>query len=111
MRLLKLNTMVLALICSLLIESVGMGVYYWLGSTYGTGTFIEIWCGSYLFLHKPAIILTQIFFPANHWPGVGAHILFYTFALCECWIVTVAVIWSLRRFNLWSDEKNRPPNQ
>ena len=98
MRLSKLNTLILELIFSLLIESIGTGVYCWLGSSFSPGTFADRLCDLYLFIHRPAAKLTQVFYPASHWPGAGARILFYTFALCECWILTVAVIWMLRQF-------------
>jgi len=106
MRLSKLNTMVLALICSLLFEGIGTGVYYWLGSSFNPSTFADRLCDLYLFIHSPAAKLTQVFYPASHWPGVGAHILFYIFALCECWSLMFAVIWILRHFYQRSDENS-----
>jgi hypothetical protein len=94
----KLNTMTLALIFSLPIEGIGTGVYYWLASSFSPGTFADRFCDLYLFIHKPATKLAQVFFPANHWPGVAAHIWFYIFALWECWILLFALIWILKRF-------------
>lgn len=93
MRVPNLNTMILALIFSLLTEATGIRVYGWLSTSFNPGTFASRLCDLYLFIHKPAVKLTQMFYPANQWPGVGAHILYYIFALCECWILTIAVIW------------------
>jgi len=81
MRLLKLNTMLLALIFSLLIEGIGTGVYCWLASSFSPDTFADTLCDVYLVLHMPALKLMQMFYPASQWPGVGAHILF-TFSHC-----------------------------
>jgi hypothetical protein len=107
MRLFKFNMMVLALIFSLLIEGISTGVYYWLGSSFGPGTLADKLCDLDLFVHRPAAKLTQIFYPASLWPGIGAHILFYIFALCECWLLTLAVIWILRHFYQRLDNKSR----
>ena len=98
--------MVLALIFSLLIESVSTGVYYWLATSFSTPSFADNLCDLDLFIHRPAAKLAQIFYP-NQWPGVGAHILFYTFAVCELWILTFAVIWILRHFYRRPDDKKR----
>ena len=106
MRLFKLNTMVLALIFSLLIENISIGVYRW-ASAFGPDTFGDRLCDFYLVVHLPALKLTQIFYPPSHWPGIGAHILFYIFALCEFWILTIAVIWISRHFYRRSDDKSR----
>src|SRR5262245_37344898 len=107
MRLLRLNPLVLALIFSALIEGIGIAIYDWLGSTYGTGTFTDFWCGSFLFLHKPAAGLTKLFFPADQWPGIGAHIVFEVFSLIEWWIISLVSILIFRGLYRKFDERNR----
>ena len=106
MRFFKLNAMVLALVFSLLIEVVSTGLYYWLATSFSIPSLASKLCDMDLFVHRPAAKLTQIFYP-NQWPGVGAHILFYIFALCEFWILAFAVIWMLRHFYQRSDDKSR----
>jgi hypothetical protein len=106
MRISKLNTVVLALICSLLIEGISIGVYRW-ASAFSPDTFEDTLCDLYLVVHMPALKFTQIFYPPSHWPGIGADILFYICALCECWILSFAVIWIFRHFYRRSDDKSR----
>ena len=105
MRLPKLNTVVLALIFSLLIEGINTGVYYWLATSFSPDTFVGKLCDLDLFLHRPAAGLTQMFYPTSQWPGVGAHILFYIFDFIEWWILMFAVIWTIRRFYQRFDDK------
>jgi hypothetical protein len=97
MRLLKLNPFLLALIFSVLIESVSVAVYMWLGSTHGYGTFTDFYCRSFLFLHEPAVELTKLFSPGGHWPSLGTYIMFATFSLGECWIISLVGIFVFRR--------------
>jgi hypothetical protein len=106
MCLFKLNTMILALIFSFFIEAISTRVYYW-ASTFSPDTFEGTLCDFFLVVHMPAVKLVQMFYPASQWPGVGAYFLFYVFAFCECWILTFAVIWILRRFYKRSDDKSR----
>jgi hypothetical protein len=97
MRISKLNTVVLALIFSVLVEGISIAVYRW-ASAFSPDTFEDTLCDLYLVVHMPALKLTQIFYPPGHWPGIGADILFYVFALCECWLLALAAIWSIRHF-------------
>jgi hypothetical protein len=106
MRFFKLNTMVLAFVFSLLIEGIGLGIYRW-ASDFSPDTYGGTFCDLYLVVHMPALKLTQMFYPPSHWPGVGAHILFYIFALCEYWILTFAVIWIFRHFYRRSHDNNK----
>jgi len=106
MRFFKLNAMVLALIFSLLIEGIGLGVYRW-ASAFSPDTFEDTLCDLYVVVHMPAWKLMQMIYPQSQWPSVGASILFYIFALCECWLLTFAAIWMLRHFYRNSDDKSR----
>ena len=106
MRLLKLNPIVLALIFSVLIQGIGTIIYDWLASTYGYGAFTDFYAGSFLFLLKPAVQLTKLFFPADHWPGIGANIMFEAFSLCEWWIISLTGILIFRRLCRKFDERN-----
>ena len=107
MRIFRLNAIVLALGISLLIEGISDGLYRWLATSFSTPSFADKLCDLDLFIHKPAAKLTQIFYPSSHWPGVGAHILFYILAVCEFWILTFAVIWIFRHFYWKPDDKSR----
>jgi hypothetical protein len=106
MRLFKLNIIVLALIFSLFIEGVSTGVGYWLAS-FSPDTFEDTLYDLILLVHMPALKLMQMFYPTNHWPGVGAHILFYIFSVCEFWILSFAVVWIFRHFYRRSDDESR----
>jgi hypothetical protein len=55
MRISTINTGLLALICGVVVEIIYAITYYLLGSTYGSGTFTNIWCGSFLWIHWPII--------------------------------------------------------
>src|SRR5208283_2457336 len=103
MRFSKLNTMVLALIFSLLIEGISLGVYRW-ASAFSPDTFEDTLCDLYVVVHMSAWKLMQMIFPQSQWPSVGASISFYIFALCECWLLTFAVIWILRHYCWRSDD-------
>src|ERR1035437_1658297 len=107
MRLFRLNAMVLALVFSLLLEGISTGLYRWLATSFSTPSLADKLCDLDLFIHKPAVKLMQIFYPPNHWPGFGAHILFYIFAVCEFWILAFAVIWIFRHFHRRPDDKSR----
>jgi len=107
MRLFRLNAMVLALVFSVLIEGINTGLYYWLATSFSTPSFASTLCDVDLIIHRPAAKLAQLFYPPSHWPGVGAHILYYTFDLCECWILAFAVIWIFRHFYWRPDDKSR----
>jgi hypothetical protein len=106
MRLVKLNTMILAFVFSLLIEGIGLGIYRW-ASAFSPDTIEDTFCDLYIVVHMPAVRLAQIFYPPSHWPDVGAHILFCIFALCECWIFTFDVIWIFCHFYRRSYDNNK----
>jgi len=107
MRIFRLNAMVLALVFSLLIEGISDGLYRWLATSFSTPSLADKLCDLDLFIHKPAAKLAQMFYPPSHWPGVGAHILFYIFAVCEFWVLTFAAIKIFRHFYWSSDDKSR----
>ena len=98
--------MALALVFGLLVEGISTGLYYWLATSFSIPSLASKLCDLDLFVHMPAAKLAQMFYPPSHWPGAGAHILFYFFAVCEFWILAFAVIWMLRRFHRRSDRKS-----
>jgi len=105
MRFFKLNTMVLALIFSFLIEAISIGVYAW-ASAFSPDKFADTLCDLDRVIYMPALKLTQMFYP-HQWGGIGANILFYVSALCEVWVLTFAVIWMLRHFHRRANDKSR----
>jgi hypothetical protein len=98
MRLFRLHPIWFALILAIVVESIYASVYYFLGSTYGYGTFTNIWCDSYLWTHRPAFELTRQFFAHPDHPDMTEYLLYFFFSLCELWLILLAGVWSVRHF-------------
>lgn len=99
MRLFRLQPVWFALILAIVVESIYASVYHFLGSTYGYGTFTNIWCNSYLWIHRPAFEVTRQFFAHPDHPDMTEYLLYFCSSVCEWWLILSAGIWICRRFS------------
>jgi hypothetical protein len=100
MRLFKLKTSLLALILSVVGESVYFFSGHLLWLAFGDRTMLDVWQRSYSWTHWPAQALTQHICAAIvNVPSGWAFVMETVFALLEWWVVLFVSIWAFRHFH------------
>jgi hypothetical protein len=101
MRLLKLNSPLLALIVSVLVEALFVVCFWLFGTITQFGTLTNFWSRAFIGFHFPSVIVTDhcvTMANGSLWQDIVGYLIFFTIALLEWWLVIFAAIWCFRHF-------------
>lgn len=101
MRLFRLNTPMLALLFSVLMEALFIAAFKLFGTVHEFSDSKNFWIQSWYDFHWPSIIVTDHCAPVDYgniWRRVIGLLIFFPIALLEWWIVFSAGIWFVRQF-------------
>src|SRR5580700_20923 len=101
MRLLRLNTPILALIFSVCAEVVFFVAFKLFGTITEFGTLTNFWSRSFFWFHRPAGILTDFCVTLDNgsvWQDIVGFVIFFSVALIEWWLVVFTAICCIRQF-------------